>query len=390
MKKILIANRGEIAVRVIRACRDMGIATVAVYSDCDRAALHVRLADEAWPIGPNAAARELSAHRQHRRCRDAKSGADAVHPGYGFLAENQDFAAACRDAGVTFIGPTPEAIALMGSKTAARQMAIRAGVAVVPGNRAAARRRRFRRRRASRSRNVSAIRSCSRPSPAAAAKACERSRPRRSCQARCGRRAPKRRPRSAIRPSISSAASCSRVTSRCSCSAITHGTILPFVERECTIQRRHQKVVEESPSPVVTPELRRRITSAAAAVARTVELHQRRDHRVPARRTRRVLLPRDEHAAPGRAPDHRDGHRGRSRGLADPHRARRAADARSRGAAHAARARHRVPHLCRGSRQRLPALAGPDRQPCASRTDRACATTAARTKAAKCRSSTIR
>ena len=131
-QKILIANRGEIAVRIIRACREMGIRTVAVFSEADRAATHVRFADQAYAIGPAPSSesylridRILEAARQ--------SGAEAIHPGYGFLAENPAFAAACEEAGLTFIGPSARTLALCGSKTAARRLARQVGVPTVPG-----------------------------------------------------------------------------------------------------------------------------------------------------------------------------------------------------------------------------------------------------------------
>src|ERR1700690_4140534 len=131
-KKILIANRGEIAVRVIRACRELGIRAVAVYSDVDRASLHVSQADEAYHIGASPA---VESYLNIEKILDvaARSGADAIHPGYGFLSENAKFARACSDAAVKFIGPTAAAMDAMGSKTRARQAMERAGVPFVPG-----------------------------------------------------------------------------------------------------------------------------------------------------------------------------------------------------------------------------------------------------------------
>src|SRR3954466_6068206 len=131
-KKILIANRGEIACRVMRTAKRMGIATVAVYSDADREALHVRMADEARRIGPPPAA-ESYLNIEAILAAAKASGAEAIHPGYGFLSENEDFAAACQRAGIVFIGPSAEAIAAMGDKAAAKRLMEKAGGPLVPG-----------------------------------------------------------------------------------------------------------------------------------------------------------------------------------------------------------------------------------------------------------------
>src|SRR3979490_3161199 len=132
LSKVLVANRGEIAVRIIRTLREMGIRSVAVYSDADRASLHVRMADEAAHVG---ASPSSESYLRIDRIIDAARarGAEAIHPGYGFLSENAEFAAACEDAGIVFIGPSSGSIRQMGSKTSARRLAQKAGVPVVPG-----------------------------------------------------------------------------------------------------------------------------------------------------------------------------------------------------------------------------------------------------------------
>jgi acetyl-CoA carboxylase biotin carboxylase subunit len=255
-------------VRIARACREMGLQTVAVFSECDRAALHVRYADQAYEIGPSP---PRDSYLRIDRMLDAarRSGADAVHPGYGFLAENECFAAAVRDAGLTFIGPAPEVIALMGSKTAARAAAVRAGVPVVPGTddplpgdgsdadvaRAASSIGYPLLVKAVSGGGGKGMRNVGDPADLIDAVRGARS----EAGTAFGDAAvylERRLPRSRhVEVQLL---------------ADEHGTVVPFVERECSIQRRHQKVVEETPSLAVSPALRREITSAAAAVARGV------------------------------------------------------------------------------------------------------------------------
>jgi acetyl-CoA carboxylase biotin carboxylase subunit len=268
LRKILVANRGEIAVRIIRACRDLDLASVAVYSECDRVARHVRMADEAVPIGGNPPA---ESYLRIDRIVEAAlaSGADAVHPGYGFLAENAAFATACRDAGLVFIGPPPHAIALMGSKTAARRAAAAAGVPVVPGT------------------DDPLGPDVDEPTIAALAErigypvmlkavAGGGGKGMRIVEGRADLTAALRAARSEAGSAFGdSAIYLERRLIRprhieVQLLADAHGTVVPFVERECSLQRRHQKVVEEAPSPVVSPALRSRLTMAAASIAASV------------------------------------------------------------------------------------------------------------------------
>jgi acetyl-CoA carboxylase biotin carboxylase subunit len=261
-KKILIANRGEIAVRILRACRELGIRSVSVFSDVDRKSLHVRLADEAYGIGP-APSRESYLRIDKLMDVARRAGCDAVHPGYGFLAENAALPRACKQAGITFIGPPAEAIEALGSKTQARQLARRVEVPTVPGT--------------------------NEPTEKLAARALA------ECmgypvllKAVAGGGGKGMRLvssdgefESAFRDAASEAMNAfgderlylEKYLERprhieIQILADAQGRVVSLGERECSVQRRHQKVLEEAPSPVVTPELRKKMSEAAVRLAR--------------------------------------------------------------------------------------------------------------------------
>jgi acetyl-CoA carboxylase biotin carboxylase subunit len=262
-KKILIANRGEIAVRILRACRELGIRSVAVFSDVDRKSLHVRLADEAYPIGP-APSRESYLRIDKIMDVARRAGCDAVHPGYGFLAENAALPRACVEAGLTFIGPPAEAMEALGSKTAGRQLARRADVPIVPGTndpiekpleaQALAQSMGYpvllkavaggggkgMRLVYSDAEFDSAFREASSEAMNAFG------------DARVYLEKYLERPRHVEIQIFADA----------------HGRVVSLGERECSVQRRHQKVIEEAPSPIVTPDLRKKMGDAAVRLAR--------------------------------------------------------------------------------------------------------------------------
>jgi acetyl-CoA carboxylase, biotin carboxylase subunit len=264
-RKILIANRGEIAVRVIRACRDLHISPVAVFSEVDADALHVRLSDEAYEIGP---APSVESYLNIERIIEAahRAGAEAVHPGYGFLAENAEFARATERAGLKFIGPPPEAMELMGSKTSARRVVAEAGVAVVPGT----------------TESLGSIEEARRVAARLGYPVMLKA------SAGGGGKGMRLVPseaelRSAFETAQSEAAAAFNDRELYLEKAIerprhieiqvfadSHGAVVHLGERECSIQRRHQKVIEECPSPINDAELRERMGQAATLVARAV------------------------------------------------------------------------------------------------------------------------
>ena len=264
--RVLVANRGEIAVRVIRACRELGIETVAVYSDADAAAPHVALADFAVHLGPSPAADSyLSVARLLEAAQ--KSGARAVHPGYGFLSENAAFAEACRAAGLVFIGPSAESIARMGSKVAARELMQSRGVPVVPGETPQEQSLRAVTQSADRVGYPVLLK------PSAGGGGIGMKVVRTPPDLPAAYDAARREARAAFGDETLYV---ERLIERArhieiQILADTHGNVVHVGERECSLQRRHQKVIEESPSLAVTAALRTRMGEAAVAAAKAVD-----------------------------------------------------------------------------------------------------------------------
>jgi acetyl-CoA/propionyl-CoA carboxylase, biotin carboxylase, biotin carboxyl carrier protein len=265
-RKVLVANRGEIAIRIFRTLRELGIRTVAVYSEADRESLHAAVADEAFLIGPGAPSQSyLEAERIVEAAR--RAGAEAVHPGYGFLAENADFARACAAAGLVWIGPPPEAIEAMGSKVTARERMQAAGVPIVPGTTAAV------------SSPEEIVRLGAELGWPLAVKASAGGGGKGLKVVRSHEEAA-RAFESARREGEAYFSDSAVYVERyledprhveVQVLADGHGNVIHLGERDCTIQRRHQKLVEETPSPAVDPALRDRIGRIAVAAARAVD-----------------------------------------------------------------------------------------------------------------------
>src|SRR5437016_10492265 len=265
-RRVLIANAGEIAVRVLRACRDLGIESVAVYSEPDRTALHVRQADRAYPIGPAAPAESYLSIEKLLAIAKA-SGAEAVHPGYGFLAERSASAEACRSAGLVFIGPSPEAIAAMGDKLEARRLMRRAGVPVVPGTEEPVA------SEAEVTRLAAEIGFPGRLKAAGGGGGKGMRLVERSGDLAGALRSARSEAKSAFgddRIYVEKAIVRPRHV-EVQVLGDTHGHVLHLYERECSIQRRHQKVIEESPSLAVDQKTREQMGRVAVQAAKAVD-----------------------------------------------------------------------------------------------------------------------
>ncbi len=263
--KILIANRGEIALRIIRACKELGIKTVAVHSDVDSESLHVKLADESICIGP---APSISSYLNIQAIISAAevTDADAIHPGYGFLAENAEFAEICGKCGITFIGPSPENMRLMGDKIQARQTVTKAGVPILPGTKDAVANIEQAKEVAAEigypviikatagggGRGMKVVHSpASLPNAFAAARS----------EAKSG----------FGNPEVYIEKFCENPRHvEVQILADKHGNVIHLGERDCSIQRRHQKLLEEAPCPVLSPKLREKMGACAVAAAKSV------------------------------------------------------------------------------------------------------------------------
>jgi 3-methylcrotonyl-CoA carboxylase alpha subunit len=258
IRKLLIANRGEIAVRIIRACRELGVATVAVYAEADRDAPFASMADEAYLLGPSPAT-ESYLRSEAILSTAGRAGADAIHPGYGFLSENAEFAQACVDAGLTFVGPPPQVIRLLGDKIRAKELMAKAGVPLVPGyfgdDQSDARLQ----AEAEKIESPVLIK-------AAAGGGGRGMRIVRSMEAFQGELEEARRESKAAfgddRVLLEKYVERPRHV-EVQIMGDSHGKVVHLFERECSVQRRHQKIIEESPSPVLLPDLRGRMAEAA-------------------------------------------------------------------------------------------------------------------------------
>ena len=344
IRTVLVANRGEIALRVIRACRETGRRSVAIYTDIDSEAPHVRAADDAVQVRSYLDIEAVVAAAQ-------SVDADAVHPGYGFLSERAAFAEALERAEIRLVGPTAAVMERMGRKDAAREIAVAAGVPVVPSYPMT---------------DPRVATSLELPYPVLVKAA-----------AGGGGKGMRivRRPEEyadAVTAARREAASAFGDDTLLVEKYVEHGrhievqvladgygNVVHLHERDCSTQRRHQKVLEEAPAPTISDGVRRQVTASGGRPGARGGVRQRRHRRVPARhRHRRGLLPGDEHPAPGRAPRHRGHHRHRP-GAGPARRRGRGAAAVPPGRHHGHGPRDRGAGLRRGLLRRLPAAGGP-------------------------------